>query len=65
MCVQSSIIFMIDFRKVSIISPGLIFVQKAFLLAYFREAYFRRDMLVIEGYFAFQNGLRLFNTITA
>ena len=39
------------YRKIPIISPGLIFVQKAFLLGLFLEG------LIIGRNFAFQNGL--------
>ena len=41
------------YRKIPIISPGLIFVQRAFLLGLFAEG------LIIRGNFAFQNGLGL------
>ena len=40
-------------RKIPIINPGLIFVQKAFLLGLFTEG------LIIGRNFAFQNGLGL------
>ena len=40
-----------EYRKIPIISPGLIFVPKAFLLGLFSEG------LNIGGNFAFQNGL--------
>ena len=40
-------------RKIPIISPGLIFVQKAFLLGLFSEG------LIFGRNFAFQNGLDL------
>ena len=43
-------------RKIAIITPGLIFVQKAFLVRLFSEG------LIIGRNFAFQNGLSL--TIT-
>ena len=46
------------FRKIPIISPGLIFVQKAFLLAYFWGSLFLEG-LIIGRNFAFQNGLDL------
>ena len=48
------------YRKIPIISPGLIFVQKAFPVAglIFGGAYFRRGLLS-KGLFAFQNGLGL------
>ena len=41
------------YRKILLISPGLIFAQKAFLLGLFSEG------LIIGGKFAFQNGLDL------
>ena len=41
------------YRKIPMISPGLIFVQKAFLLGLFSEG------LVIGRNFAFQNGFGL------
>ena len=41
------------YRKIPIISPGLIFVQKAFLVSLFSEG------LIIGWNFAFQNGLGL------
>ena len=44
------------YRKIPIISPGLIFVQKAFLVAYFRGSLFLEG-LIIGGNFAFENGL--------
>ena len=40
------------------ISPGLIFVQKAFLLDLFSGSLFS-ERLIIGGNFAFQNGLYL------
>ena len=57
------------YRKIPIIRPGLIFVQKAFFLGLFSEglifggAYFWRSLfsegLITGGNFAFQNGLGL------
>ena len=44
---------MIIYHKISIISPGLIFVQKAFWLDLFSEG------LIIGRNFAFQNELGL------
>ena len=41
------------YRKIPIISPGLIFVQKAFLVSLFSEG------LITGWNFAFQNGLGL------
>ena len=46
------------YRKIPIISPGLIFVQKAFCWAYFRGSLFSEG-LVIGRNFAFQNGFGL------
>ena len=43
----------VKYRKIPIISPGVIFVQKAFLLGLFSEGF------IIGGNFAFQNGLGL------
>ena len=43
-------------RKIPIISPGLIFVQKAFLLGLFSSF---SEGLIIGRNFAFQNGLGL------
>ena len=47
-----------EYCKIPIISPGLIFVQKAFSLGLFLGAYFWRGLL-LEGIFAFQNELGL------
>ena len=44
------------YRKIPIISPGLIFIQKAFLLGLFSGSLFSEG-LVIGRNFAFQNGL--------
>ena len=44
---------LLEYRKIPIISPGLIFVQKAFLLGLFSEG------LIIGRNFAFRNGLGL------
>ena len=44
---------LLEYRKIPIISPGLIFVQKAFLLGLFSEE------LIIGRNFAFRNGLGL------
>ena len=46
------------YRKIPIISPGIIFVQKAFCWAYFWGSLFSEG-LIIGGNFAFQNGLGL------
>ena len=46
------------YRKILIISPGLIFVQKAFWWAYFQGSLFSQG-LIIGRNFAFQNGLGL------
>ena len=46
------------YRKIPITSPGLIFVQKAFLLGLFSGSLFLEG-LIIGGNFAFQNGLDL------
>ena len=46
------------YHKIPIISPGLIFVQKAFLPAYFWGSLFSEG-LIIGRNFAFQNGLGL------
>ena len=43
------------YRKIPIISPGLLFVQRVFLWTYFREAYFRRG-LFLEGILRFKMG---------
>ena len=44
------------YRKIPIISPGLIFVQKAFLMGLFSgEAKFRRGLL-LEGILRFKMG---------
>ena len=46
-------------RKIPIISPGLIFVQKAVLLGFiFGGAYFQRGLL-LEGILHFKKGLSL------
>ena len=55
---NGSVIHYLKYRKVSIISPGLIFVQKAVLLAYFRGSLFSEG-LIIGRTFAFQNGFGL------
>ena len=47
-----------EYRKIPIISRGLIFVQKAVLLAYFRARLFSEGLLIRRN-FAFQNGLGL------
>ena len=52
------IFFFLKYRKFPIISPELIFVQKAFWWAYFRGRLFSEG-LNIGGNFAFQNGLDL------
>ena len=44
------------YHKIPMISPGHIFVQKAFCWAYFRGSLFLEG-LIIGGNFAFQNGL--------
>ena len=44
-----------EYRKILIIRPGLIFVQKPFLWAFFRGSVFSEG-LFIGGNFAFQNG---------
>ena len=46
------------YRKIPIISPRLIFVQKAFLLGLFSGELFSEG-LIIGRNFAFQNGLGL------
>ena len=46
------------YHKIPIISPGLIFFQKVFCWAYFRESLFSQG-LIIGRHFAFQNGLGL------
>ena len=51
--IQGTYKLVILYRKILIISPGLLFVQKAFLLGLFSEG------LVIGRKFAFQNGLGL------
>ena len=43
------------YRKIPIISPGLIFVQKAFLVGLFWGSLFSEE-LVIGRNFSFQNG---------
>ena len=55
---NGSVIHYLKYRKVPIISPGLIFVQKAVLLAYFRGSLFSEG-LIIGRTFAFQNGFGL------
>ena len=47
----------VTYRKIPIISPGLIFVQKAFNFAglIFEGAYFRRDLL-LNGILRFKMG---------
>ena len=50
---SSGIQYGIQYSKIPIISPGLIFVQKAFFLSLFSEG------VIIGGNFAFQNGLDL------
>ena len=47
------------YRKIPIISPGVIFVQKAFLLDLFWAGNLFSDRLIIGKNFAFQNGLGL------
>ena len=46
------------YRKIPIISPGLIFVQKLFSWAYFRGSLFSEGLTIGKN-FAFQNGLGL------
>ena len=46
------------YHKILIISPGLIFFQKAFLLGLFSGSLFSQG-LIIGRHFAFQNGLGL------
>ena len=46
------------YRKILIISPGFIFVQKTFLWAYFWGRLFS-EWLIIGGNFAFHNGMNL------
>ena len=48
----------IKYRKILIISPGLIIVQKAAFLGLFLESLFSEGF-IIERNFAFQNGLGL------
>ena len=45
------------YRKIPIISPGLIFVQKAFLLGLFFSGAYFSERLIIGRNFAFQNRL--------
>ena len=47
-----------EYRKIPIISPRLIFAQKAFCWAYFRGGLFSEG-LIIGRNLAFQNGLGL------
>ena len=56
-CLRARILFR-AYRKIPIISPGLIFVQKTFLLGLFRGSLFLEG-LVIGKNFAFQNGFGL------
>ena len=56
---MKSTILKLAFRKIPIVSPGLIFVQKAFLLGLFSEG------LIIGRNFVFQNGLPSVTTRTA
>ena len=51
-------IFNFKYRKILIIRPGLIFVQKTFLLGLFSGELIE-EALIIGGNFAFQNGLGL------
>ena len=46
------------YRKIPIISPGLTFVQNAFLVGLFSGTQISEE-LIIGGNFAFQNGLGL------
>ena len=46
------------YRKIPLVSPGIIFVQKTFFWTYFRGSLFSEG-LIIGGNFAFQNGLDL------
>ena len=46
------------YRKIPIIVPGLIFIQKAFCWAYFRGSLFSEGIIIGRN-FAFQNGLGL------
>ena len=50
--------FAVSYRKIAIISPGLIFVQKAFSVGLYLGSLFSEG-LIIGGNFAFQNGLDL------
>ena len=52
------LLLVLEYCKIPIISPGLIFVQKAFLLSLFLGALLS-DGLIIGRNFAFQNGLGL------
>ena len=49
----------IEYRKIQIVSPGLIFVQKAFLLGLFSGELIFSERLIIGRNFVFQNGLGL------
>ena len=53
-----SVIEVSVYRKIPIISPGLIFVQKAFLLSLFLEELISEGLIIGKN-FAFQNGLGL------
>ena len=48
----------VSYRKIPIVSPGLIFVQKVYLWANFQGSEFSEG-LIIGGSFAFQNDLGL------
>ena len=52
------LLLVLEYGKIPIISPGLIFVQKAFQLSLFLGALLS-DGLIIGRNFAFQNGLGL------
>ena len=52
------VLSLFTYCKILIISPGLIFVQKAFLLGLFSGSLFL-ERLIIGWNFAFQNGLGL------
>ena len=47
------------YREIPTVSPGLIFVQKAFLLGLFSGGVYFTEGLIIGRNFTFQNGLRL------
>ena len=58
MLYKNNVLKPVLYRKIPIISPGLIFVQKAFLLGLFLGELFLEG-LNIRRNFAFQNGLGL------